>query len=297
MSKKKRKKRVEATPLVDIDEQNRQLEEAERSKGRRRTSRYTREDKGSAQLLPGKKFDEWLWRSPLGDEVKIPVRVVKERGGRYDAARGKYVKGDTKLTYFQVVMPEYAINESDTDIESLREKVFEAIEMPFEVEWKPHLFIEIEGRDHPLKTAMWKDWGLREPAKDQTKHDDDDGLNGKLEIEIEISEWELGTTRQGRKVSRSLRQGHRQYRVQKGWPEEEVEGTSYSGYCNKVLLPDTHENRVALESLIQGISAFREQLDSLLHPEVAAKLFQAAAKRVVKALPAPKTRRKRPRRA
>ncbi|KKL74360.1 hypothetical protein LCGC14_2065680, partial [marine sediment metagenome] len=281
-------KKAEAAPLVDIAEQNQQLEEAERTKGRRRRSRFTSKDKGDAQTLPGKKFDEWVWRSPLGDEVKIPVRVVKERERRYSSVRDRHVKGDTKLTYFQVVMPEYAINEADTDIESLREKVFKAIEVPFEIEWEPYLFIEIEGGDYPLKTVMWKEWGLREPTEAQTKYDDNDGLNGKLEIEIEVSEWELGTTKQGRKVSRSLRHSKRLYQVRKGWPEEEAEGTSFNGYCNKVLLPNTPENRLALESLIQGISAFREQLDRLLHPDVAAKLFQEAAKRVVKALPAPK---------
>lgn len=283
MPKKKIKKKEEES-LVPIGEQNRQLKDAETTRGLRKRSRYGSKDTGDAQKFPGKKFDEWQWISPDHETIKIPVRLVKEKGRCKDAK--------TEKTYFQVVLPEYTINESDTDIEKLRQKVFKAIEVPFEIEWTEYFLIRVEGEDHQLKMRYWQEWGLRKPSDAQSRHvrQDFEGSSGRLEIKIRVEEWALGTTRGGRKVSRVLADawGSGEKVICKDWPEEQAEAEDFSGFTNTVLLPITPENRLALIRLIRSLSQFREQLDKLLHPDNAAKAFQLEAANLLKALPAPR---------
>lgn len=270
---------------ISLHEQNDQIAEAAETAGNRRTSAFGRKDKGSAQKLPGKKFDEWVWYSPDNEEIKIPVRVVQEKELHLEDYQT--LAGSTARTYFQVVMPEYVINEYDTDIEELRGKVFAAIEKPFEISWTNVLVIEISGQDHPLKWEKYKDWELREPSSKQFRLGEQVGLGGKIEISLAVERWEIGTTRNGRKVSRK-RDSERNNHIRKGWPEAVEAGENFSGFYNKVVLPDTEDNRTALEALIQGLSAFREKLDELIHPERAEKLFRSAANKLARAITGPR---------
>jgi len=287
MAKKKAKKREKE--LVDIDDQNQQLGRAENTKDRRRRKKWTHEDRGSAQELPGKKFDEWVWNSPDGETISIPVRVVKEKKRRAADA-------NTLRTYFQVVMPEFAINETETDIESLRQNVFKALEVPFAIDWEPFLLVRVSGRDHPVKRKHWKAWGLREPSKQQDRHRhwDEELLDGALETEIHVEEWELGQTANGRKVSRPVREPHTwaEPSIRKEWPKILKEEEDWDGYTNCVMLPNTEDNRTALLELIRQLSAFREQLDALLNPKTVEANFKLAVQRMAKALPKPRRKKK-----
>ncbi len=275
-----------------MEEQNRQLAQAKSSEGRKRHSRYGGKDLGSAVVLPGKQFDTWRYETPDNQLLEIPVRVVKQSRKGEGRGRGQDKALGTEQTYFQVVLPNYAINEIDTDIERLRQTVWKLLEVPFQIEWKPYLRIEFTAADHNLVFAMWEQWEL--PEKPLRHRNTDYGvekeprLNGKFELSLEIEEWELGTTKDGRQVSRIIGKGGSRWEpeVRKGWPEVETENGGWFGDRVKVLIPHTAENEAALIEILRNLTVLKARLQTITRPDMIEKHFALAASKF-KMLPAP----------
>lgn len=258
----------------------------------------------------GKAFDTWIYHAPGGDPLKIPVRVVKEKkAGR---------NGETEVTYFQVMLPAYVIDETDTDLEQLRKKVFAALAVPFEITWQPFYHIEVKGDWHPQAyrhMVAWKLENRSEMARNQRWHrayDDDYDrgvsrvhlLNGDTAVELAITEYDFGTTKDGRQVHRrrsgktvrQLRPGksrsHRSSYVYegvigKGWPEAVVNDQRFDGRCVQANIPITPETTAALTAIVRNMALLKQQLDTLLHPDVAFKNLLSVAKHMPQALAAP----------
>ena len=298
------KKKTEDQIGPEIEQQNQQLAEAATSKDRRKTKRFTGQDLGSNQKLPGKVFDVWKYRTPDLQELEISVRVVHEKLTKGDTedrdrrGRDQNREVQTEGTYFQVIIPEYAINEVDTDIERMRQKVFKLLETPFEIKWERYLRIELTAQDHNLAFLLWKEWGL--PVKPAKHHDtaygaeDEPKLNGSIEIDLKVEEWELGTTKDGRHVSRRLgpagRPSYYEPEIRKGWPVVEAEEGTWHGNERKVLLPYTNANAAALTAIIQGMTRLKAQLESIMHPDNVAERFALAASKM-RMLPAPEPKK------
>ena len=151
---------------------------------------------------------------------------------------------------------------SDHDIRDLKKAMQAKLEQCVNTTWSDWLVVEVSGRSE--KTV------LDEYPNDKPKPKDVSGthstamLSWHNELTVEVSCRQLGTTRQGKKVSRNTQTDY----VHDSWPEiGEISG-AYRGEDARVvsLIPDTPMNREALRLIFNGIATLRGRLDDLLAP-------------------------------
>jgi len=201
-----------------------------------------------------KKFTTWEFRDR---EVKllVPVHVVDDTDHNHTA----------KEVYFSVKMEEPEINEQDTDINRLRQTVFAKIKEQLSIKWRSMLVVEVECARHRLFDKRKK------PDTMDTEYSGDGSLGvswhrvqiatfGKQKLSRTFNNYykPWGPGLQKERPREVWNQGT------EGWPEV---GTiaDRRGYPRiKAMIPDTPENRVALEAIADNIETLYRRLGKLL---------------------------------
>ncbi len=185
---------------------------------------------------PGKKITNWVF-DEKGVALAIEVRMIVVKD-RHDADDGK--------TKFVVVMPEYEIEDKDTDIDVLKTRVFEALAKSARPDWRKMLYVTIT-------------------TKTGNPHDSyNDSKLAKSEIEFACGALEIATRPNGVKIYRWENNDN----ICEEWPET-GKVKRYYGSGNRVgaLIPDTPEHRRAIAEIAGGFEKIMERLNALLMPE------------------------------
>lgn len=195
-----------------------------------------------------KKITTWSYSR---NGICLEIAVYMHTGERQ--IRKKYV-----TTWFGVTVPEYEISDFDTNVDSLKKRVFSQIEKRGTIEWKNVLWVSFEHE--------------RERLFDKRKRSDTPNTNREASSKLTL-DW-------GR-MQMAEKHGHKIYRLFHYYHEgtldpdsdepitdarEVYQGiNSVYGYQKKIVIPDTAENREALEMVADIIEAAGEKLNVLLN--------------------------------
>lgn len=212
-----------------------------------------------------KKFTTWEYReNNIGPVlVSIPVLVVDT-----SKTSSSYHGTDAK-TYFKVELRDLEISEKSSDINELRNKVFELIKQKLNIEWKNKLHVEVSCDRERLFN--------KEDAPD-TPDTQDDG-SGSLTVkwvryQVAIVNGEK-VQRQFRRYIEPMRWGTRTEPAREewghtfgDWPHEGVDPRDRSDTPSQAaLIDDTPENRAALELIADNLELLYSRLSVLLNAD------------------------------
>lgn len=213
-----------------------------------------------------KKFDVWKYENRrAGTKLDVVVYHVKSPDYR----------DEIKEEHFAVEIPEIGIVEADKDLGALKKRVYEALNVKLSVEWRRMLHLTVKGSYSVLRT-----WGERtddsldvdddDSIPDDEKHADDDcGVN----VEIRVKAYEITETPTGQKLMRAYN-GRSIGDATEGHPETGLDGDddNYRRYRTptmRCLVPDTLENRQAINQLMRGFDRLVSKMHELFAPETA----------------------------
>lgn len=221
----------------------------------------------------GKAIDKWTVLAD-GQDVKCELRMVKGEVSRY---------GTREPDWFFAVCPSLGIQVSENDgpapqagqprakldTAQLRKELEKRVKAAVATEWLPYLVVSTKGSVRGLPA-----WNQRNVY----------GVDV-ADLTLEVRCVQLAETPQGKRHrwSEPASPGSREH-VCDGWPTQGLDLSNLTRYRDPAdapvlaLLPDTPENRAALEGVVQGFAQLRARLQDLLGPDRAqATLAQIAA--------------------
>jgi hypothetical protein len=208
--------------------------------------------------------------------LTVPVFVVN-RDEQSD--RGGYFEKDKPTTYFRVQMEDPEIDEHDVNIDELKKRVFAGIKQKLEIPWRDVLHVEVDGDRERL---------FKKKTAADTK---DTEASARVNVSVHWTRHQIAEVR-GKKVSRrfqswyeptQLDDNHRVIKLpgreqfssmSDGWPDT-GRPTDRWNKADKTriaaLVPDTPENRLALEQIADGFDQLHKRLMGLLAPKAIEK--------------------------
>lgn len=236
-----------------------------------------------------KKFTTWDYEDRDGATLHVPVQLV-------DATKttsGRLGKDDAK-TYFLVQLDNPEIDEQDTDINRLRETVFAKIKEQLKIEWRSMLIVTV---DSSRSRLFRKELKAATPDTERNAHGKlklswervQIAQHGKNKLQRDFNNYykPFGYTKErGEKPREVWNRGH------DGWPTLGA-GENHkhrAGRARSVgaMIPDTPENRLALEAISDQIEKLYDGLSKLLNSTRIEETLAKVAASGLLALSAPK---------
>ncbi len=235
-----------------------------------------------------KQFTTWDYEDRVsGVKFKVPVSVVDEMK---TTSYKSY--GSEDGTYFRVQMEEPEIDERDTDINRLRKTVFAKIKTQLQIEWKSMLVVTVGVHRSRL---------FRKELKSDTP-DTENSAGGKFEVEwyrVQIAQrgkqkMQRGFNSYYKPMHYGSAPGDKPREVwgsaSQGWPNLTSENSRHrhgGGKSVMAMIPDTPENRQALESISDQIEKLYANLSKLLNAKHIEQTLAQIAKTGLLALTGP----------
>ncbi len=220
-----------------------------------------------------RKFTEWVYHDK-DVKLKIPVQVNDR------SASGVSYPSDESPIVFQVKMEDPPIDLKHADVNELKKLVWAEVKGKVAIEWKPHIFIEFHGSAEPINMAPKREGDHWRPF--QQKY---------TSVRLDVKFLDLAELSNGQQYHRH-RTDHHTSLTQDGWPEvgPEKESSHFRKDEGRMrgMIPDTPENRQAINNLINGFNALIASMQHILSPAVLpVALEQLVRVGNLKALPAP----------
>lgn len=205
----------------------------------------------------GKKIETWKFEKNRS-EILVPVHLITPESHE-----------KRKRLYFRCDLEEFDIHETSENLTTLKTKVFGALDRKTDLDWKPYLQLTVDG-----ESEMFSE-------KPKTR-------NASISVSLAVSVQPilLTKTKTGEKLhkdhpegvpGRSQYQQSRSEYVQSGWPETKKRHLVYGRTPTVVaLVPDTPENRAALNLLSTDVGKLLERLLELFAPNAAEKTLANA---------------------
>lgn len=190
-----------------------------------------------------KKVDTFLIEdADRGISVKVAVFLV--------------ARGTAKL--FACEERDLGIEEEDTDIQALHDRVHELVLERGQLAWQNWLYISVKGTVKNFAPRMGKDIDM----SDRAAHGD---------IDLNITQVQVATTHSGKQVHRFSKDLYGPVTTldkltKDGLPPVGASNPYHGQEVMAALIPDTDENRAAIESIIAGMEQLRLKLHWFLHP-------------------------------
>jgi len=215
------------------------------------------------RIHSGRKIAAWRLQAPDDGIVHvIEVRMLDETRA--------------SKTQFRACLAALDIDEQDHDIDVLRVRMQKLINERSNVVWSPYLHVEVLGdRSGTDDDGEVQKGDLFEVYKHR---------NPRMQIKISIEQIELTTIDDEKRHRYSEHSGRHDPRD--GWPSvgrfgeldpEEPKDIAHTLTATSALIPDTPENRAALERIREGFAAIVERLDALLAPTLIEDTFALLA--------------------
>lgn len=245
-----------------------------------------------------KHFTTWKFEH-RGISFDIPVQLIDDAR----AANWRSSSGDK--TYFRVTIEDPEIDERDSDINRLRETVFKKIREQLTIDWSSVLVVHVKSN----RESLFKDSGrgrkkLNLPP--DTPNTRDDASAG---LDISWERWQIATFKR-KKIARrfsnfyepfgsGIERGEQAREVfhtaGNGWPlDKDATGHHLNGgeeRCVSAMIPDTAENRLALESIADQLGQLASKLKFLMSGAQIEATLQQVATHSLNDLPAPPQKR------
>jgi hypothetical protein len=207
---------------------------------------------------PGeKKVATWKYESRAGT-LDVPVYMIDySQKGRYEQQQAG------KVAVFRVKLDDPEIRLENTDINALKTEVWAAIKDKLSIVWRDMLYVQTEGNAHGIDA--------KDPEGYRRK-----GERGAGKVEFDYKPVQI-TEFNGKKMSRHLESvynGNSTWSTaSEGWPEVGHPSRYHYGKDKvdrsevRALIPDTPENRAALDQIADGFKALHKRLLGLLSPK------------------------------
>lgn len=210
-----------------------------------------------------KKVAVWRYEKDKA-ALEVVVYLVdlgpRDYSGREDGAR----------TFFRVEIPDLGINEDDTDINKLKISVWKELDQKLSIKWTDWLYVSVDGNIDTIVRRLEAD---DDPVEDLMEL-----VNRQANCSISIKYERLQLGQIGnQKMQRDFNNYHegRTYyeTAREGWPEvgRKPPAKHRWGTDNQqlALVPDTAENRAALDAISDGFGNLLKRLGEILSPEKA----------------------------
>lgn len=213
-----------------------------------------------ARKLPGRKFDIWQYQND-GNRMDVPVRVDG--------------------TTFGVVIEGMGIDLWSDNLKQLKNSVFKILEEKLALEWAPWLHITVHGNTERLQIRERTeeeddafDWEQATAEERRQYNANENELE--ISMTVRVQRYLLTTTPTGQKLSK---QTGRYNNPHEGWPDVGLDDYSRSDDEDRhmqALVPDTPENREALNILARDCQRLINRLKELFDPERAEATLKGA---------------------
>jgi hypothetical protein len=219
--------------------------------------------------MSDRKFTTWEYRKAGRPLRKVEVRVQEQHSGRRTS------------TSFYVRIPELQLELRHKDVDQLRALVFAELDKRDEIKWVPWLHVTVEGDIDVMHDPDASDDALPK---------------GNIRSSLRLHYDRVLLADDGdRKLSRGVNDdGEPEKCVFDRWPEVGEKKVHRGTYDNEkwkheiaALVPDTEENRRALDAISTGMANLLQKLGSLLSPTRIEKTLLQIQKSGVPLLPAP----------
>lgn len=228
-----------------------------------------------------KKVETWKWRAPGSTkDVEIVVRLG-------------YADSRQRDPKFFVSLPDFDINDCDTDIGVLQKRVYEVLKGRYTIEWRRVFYITYGSR-HPVQKTEWdgegqklevtgiETWEQHVEEKITRYGDAKDfptarDFRYEFQDQFEVQEIELGTYPDGTKCHRDGG------KLQSGWPDTtnvwmDIDSHQTRNRNIGVFIPATVENRKALHLLFQAFADLDLRLRHILGHDTLPQILMDIAK-------------------
>jgi hypothetical protein len=204
-----------------------------------------------ARKPPGRKFDVWHYEKD-GNKMDVPVRIDG--------------------TTFGVVIDAMGIDLWSENLKQLQADVFKILDEKLALEWTPWLHITVHGNTERLRAKQWTeeeeeafDW--EEATAEQRREYSANENELEISLTVRVQRYLLTTTPTGQKLSK---QTARYHNPSEGWPDIGLDDYSRSDDEDRhmqALVPDTPENREALNTLARDCQRLVDRLKELFAPD------------------------------
>jgi len=212
-----------------------------------------------------KKVATWKYEKDKAS-LEMSVYLIELANDAYNSRQ------DGARTYFRVDVTELGISVDDTDINELKKKVWKELDTKLSIQWTDWLYVQVNGYVGNI---------IKKPEPDDdpiTDLQDLIGKDAKCDITLEYERLQLGQIGE-QKMQRDFNNyhnGHTYYaQACEGWPsvgkpvqdEYKWSHRSKDYFEMRALVPDTPENRTALDAISEGFGSLLKKLTDLLSPE------------------------------
>jgi hypothetical protein len=177
-------------------------------------------------------------------------------------------RDDKAKTFFRVSLPELDIEIEDPNIDNLKTLVWSELDSKLSINWTDWLYVDVDGDIDPIVR--------KQDADEKPEEDPNELIAERASCSVSVSYrrvqlGEFGGTKMHRDLN-SYHRGHYNYdKAREGWPEVGLkpEYNYRRKRCRAMrsLVPDTAENRAALDLISAGFEGLLTRLSDLLSPE------------------------------
>jgi hypothetical protein len=208
-----------------------------------------------------KKVTVWKYEKDKAS-LDITVYLVDASGGRHYSSRE-----DGATTFFRVEISDLDIREEHPDINILKHQVWAELDKKLAIKWTDWLYVEVSG---DIDTIVRKLDADDDPVEDPL---DLVSEKARCNVVIEYSRLQLGQIGD-QKMQRDLNnyhQGKTYYNTaREGWPDvgaSEPDRWYKKSREMRALVPDTAENRAALDAISAGFDKLLQRLRDIMSPD------------------------------